>query len=52
MKIPYINLKLQWDKEKRHLGKIINKVLSKGNYVVVHEREHNPFKNIQEEVID
>ena len=24
----------------------------KGNYVVVHEREHNPFKNIQEEVID
>ena len=26
--------------------------ISKGNYVVVHEREHNPFKNIQEEVID
>ena len=24
----------------------------KGNYVVVHEREYNPFKNIQEEVID
>ena len=26
--------------------------ISKGNYVVVHEREYNPFKNIQEEVID
>ena len=26
--------------------------ISKGNYVVVQEREHNPFKNIQEEVID
>ena len=26
--------------------------ISKGNYVVVHEQEYNPFKNIQEEVID
>ena len=26
--------------------------ISKGNYVVVHELEYNPFKNIQEEVID
>ena len=24
----------------------------KGNYVIVHEREHNPFKNIEQEVID
>ena len=26
--------------------------ISKGNYVILHEREHNPFKNIQEEVVD
>ena len=26
--------------------------ISKGNYVIVHEREHNPFKNIEQEVID
>ena len=26
--------------------------ISKGNYVVVHEREYNPFKNIEQEVID
>jgi len=33
MKVPYINLSLQWNKEKRFLGPIINKVLKKGNYV-------------------
>tara|TARA_B100000586_G_scaffold135127_1_gene97780 strand:+ start:126 stop:473 length:348 start_codon:yes stop_codon:yes gene_type:complete len=26
--------------------------ISKGNYVILHEREYNPFKNIQEEVVD
>ena len=26
--------------------------ISKGNYVIIHEREHNPFKDIQEEVLD
>ena len=26
--------------------------ISKGNYVIVHEREHNPFKGIEQEVID
>ena len=26
--------------------------IKKGNYVIIHEREYNPFKNIQEEVID
>jgi dTDP-4-amino-4,6-dideoxygalactose transaminase len=45
MKIPYINLKLQWDKEKRHLGKIINKVLSKGNYVDPDSKEISNFEN-------
>ena len=33
MKVPYINLSLQWNKEKRFLGPIINEVLKKGNYV-------------------
>ena len=26
--------------------------ISKGNYVVVHERQYNPFNNIEEEVLD
>ena len=26
--------------------------ISKGNYVIIHEREHNPFKDIQVEVLD
>ena len=26
--------------------------ISKGNYEVIHEREFDPFKNIQQEVID
>ena len=26
--------------------------ISKGNYVIVHEIEHNPFKNIEQKVID
>ena len=26
--------------------------IEQGNYVIVHEREHNPFKNIEQEVID
>ena len=33
MKIPYVNLSLQWKKEKKFLGPIINKVLEKGDYV-------------------
>ena len=45
MQIPYINLKLQWDKEKRHLGKIVNKVLSRGNYVDPDSKEINNFEN-------
>ena len=26
--------------------------ISKGNYVILHEREYDPFKNIQQEVVD
>ena len=26
--------------------------ISKGNYVILHEREYNPFQNIQKEVVD
>ena len=26
--------------------------IAKGNYVVIHEREYDPFKNIEQEVID
>ena len=26
--------------------------ISKGNYVIIHEREYEPFKNIEQEVID
>ena len=26
--------------------------ISKGNYVIIREREYNPFKNIEQEVID
>ena len=33
MQIPYINLSLQWKKEKKFLGPIIDNVLEKGNYV-------------------
>ncbi|MAJ22899.1 MAG: transcriptional regulator [Candidatus Pelagibacter sp. TMED64] len=33
MKIPYINLSLQWNKEKKKLLPLIEKVFQKGNYV-------------------
>ena len=33
MKIPYVNLSLQWKKEKKFLGPIINQVLEGGSYV-------------------
>ena len=33
MKIPYVNLTKQWKSEKKYLLKIIDKVLSTGNYV-------------------
>ena len=33
MKIPYVNLTLQWEKEKKFLKPIINSTLEKGNYV-------------------
>ena len=33
MKIPYVNLKLQWKKEKKDLLKIINKTLENENWV-------------------
>ena len=26
--------------------------ISKGNYIIIHEREFNPFKNIEEQVFD
>ena len=26
--------------------------ISKGNYIIIHEREFNPFKNIEEPVFD
>jgi len=34
MKIPYVDLSLQWKKEKKDLSPIINRVLEKGNYVI------------------
>ena len=33
MKIPYVNLNLQWKKEKKLLLKIINQTLESGNWV-------------------
>jgi len=33
MKIPYVNLSLQWKKEKKFLSPIINKVFEEGSYV-------------------
>ena len=33
MKIPYVNLKAQWDSEKREILPIIEKTLSKGQFV-------------------
>jgi len=39
MKIPYIDLTLQWKKEKKFLSPIINKVLEKGHYVFGKEVE-------------
>ena len=37
MNIPYVNLKLQWKKEKKKIFPIINKILSKGSYVIGEE---------------
>ena len=37
MKTPYVDLKLQWRKEKSKLFPIIEKVLSKGSYVIGEE---------------
>ena len=34
MKIPYVDLKIQWANEKRELLPIIEKILSKGTYVI------------------
>ena len=34
MKIPYVDLKNEWKKEKRELLPIIEKILSKGAYVI------------------
>ena len=33
MKIPYVDLSLQWKKEKKDLGPIVNRVFEKGNFV-------------------
>jgi dTDP-4-amino-4,6-dideoxygalactose transaminase len=33
MRIPYINLSLQWEKEKNKLSPVINRILKEGNYV-------------------
>jgi dTDP-4-amino-4,6-dideoxygalactose transaminase len=33
MKIPYVNLNLQWKKEKKDLLKVINKTLENDNWV-------------------
>ena len=33
MRIPFVNLKLQWKKEKKQLLKIINQTLESGNWV-------------------
>ena len=43
MNIPYINLNLQWKKEKRDLLKIIDKVLSAGEYVNTYALEIQKF---------
>ena len=37
MNIPYVNLKLQWKKEKKKIIPVINKILSKGSYVIGEE---------------
>ena len=34
MKTPYVNLKLQWKKERSRLLPIIEKILSEGTYVI------------------
>ncbi len=44
MNIPYINLNLQWKKEKRDLLKIIDKVLSAGEYVNTYALEIQKFE--------
>ncbi len=45
MKIPYINLNLQWQKEKTHLSNIFKKVLKQGNYVDPNSKEVTNFEN-------
>ena len=37
MQIPYVDLKLQWNKEKKDLLPLINKILSNGTYVIGEE---------------
>ena len=44
MKIPYVNLKLQYFNEKKQLLKIIDKTLSSGNYVT-NQDEVKKFEN-------
>ncbi len=44
MKIPYVNLKYQYKKEKKQLLKIINRTLSSGNYVTSQD-EVKKFEN-------
>ena len=43
MKTPYVDLKIQWKKEKKELLPIIEKILSKGTYVIGEEVER--FEN-------
>mgnify|MGYP000214947058 CR=1 FL=1 len=50
MKIPYVDLSLQWKKEKKDLSPIINRVFEKGNYVIGKEVdifEKNVANNLQ-----
>ena len=44
MKIPYVNLPLQWKNEKKRLMKIIEKTLSKGEYVNPYSLETKIFE--------
>jgi len=45
MKIPYVNLGLQWKKERKNLIKVIERVLKTGNYVDPESKEVVNFEN-------
>ena len=48
LKIPYVNLKAQWETEKSELMPIIESVLASGNYVLEIWSDDRKYKHVQQ----